>query len=91
MGTPPPWESSCLAPGSALAMCWRRVAGALLVIVVCMAFAVALVFGLGRLLGLPPRLAALIAVGTAVCGNCAIAATAPVIEGRPARSPRLSS
>jgi uncharacterized integral membrane protein (TIGR00698 family) len=54
--------------------------GALLVILACMAFALALVMALGRLLGLPPRLAALIAVGTAVCGNSAIAATAPVIE-----------
>lgn len=54
--------------------------GALAIIVVCMAFALALVIGLGRMLGLPPRLAALIGVGTAVCGNSAIIATAPVIE-----------
>lgn len=54
--------------------------GSLLVIVACMAFALALVVGLGRMFGLPPRLAALIAVGTAVCGNSAIAATAPAIE-----------
>jgi len=54
--------------------------GALLVIAACMAFALGLVVALGRLLGLPARLAALIAVGTAVCGNSAIAATAPVIE-----------
>lgn len=54
--------------------------GALVIIVICMAFALGLVIGLGRLLGLPPRLAALIGVGTAVCGNSAIIATAPVIE-----------
>jgi uncharacterized integral membrane protein (TIGR00698 family) len=54
--------------------------GALLVIVACMAFALAAVMFLARLAGLPPRLAALLAVGTAVCGNSAIAATAPVIE-----------
>jgi uncharacterized integral membrane protein (TIGR00698 family) len=54
--------------------------GALLVIVACMAFALATVMFLARLAGLPPRLAALLAVGTAVCGNSAIAATAPVIE-----------
>jgi len=54
--------------------------GALLMIVACMAFALAAVMTLARLAGLPPRLAALIAVGTAVCGNSAIAATAPVIE-----------
>jgi uncharacterized integral membrane protein (TIGR00698 family) len=54
--------------------------GALIVIAACMAFALAAVVALGRLVGLPPRLAALIAVGTAVCGNSAIAATAPAIE-----------
>ncbi len=54
--------------------------GSLVVVLACMAFALGLVLLLGRLLGLPPRLAMLIAVGTAVCGNSAIAATAPVIE-----------
>lgn len=54
--------------------------GALLLIVICMAFALAFVLGLGHLLGLPPRLSVLIAVGTAVCGNSAIVATAPVID-----------
>ena len=34
---------------------------------------------LGRLLQLPPRLAALVATGNAICGNSAIAALAPVI------------
>jgi len=37
---------------------------------------------LGRWLGVPSRLAALIGVGTAVCGNTAISATAPVIGAR---------
>lgn len=54
--------------------------GSVVVVVACMAFALGFVLLLGRLLGLPPRLAALIAVGTAVCGNSAIVATAPVIE-----------
>ena len=36
-------------------------------------------FALGRALGLNPRLATLIAVGNAICGNSAIAAVAPVI------------
>lgn len=35
-----------------------------------------------RALGLPPRLGALIAVGTAICGNSAIIATAPAIAAR---------
>ena len=36
-------------------------------------------YGIGRLLGLPSRLALLIACGNAICGNSAIAAVAPVI------------
>jgi len=35
---------------------------------------------LGRLLGLPPRLAFLVAIGNAICGNSAIAAIAPVVN-----------
>ncbi|MDQ2808536.1 MAG: putative sulfate exporter family transporter [Chloroflexota bacterium] len=34
---------------------------------------------IGRLLGLPPRLAILVACGNSICGNSAIAAVAPVI------------
>jgi uncharacterized integral membrane protein (TIGR00698 family) len=36
-------------------------------------------YGIGRLLGLPVRLAILVACGNSVCGNSAIAAIAPVI------------
>ena len=36
-------------------------------------------YGLGRLFGLPPRMATLIACGNSICGNSAIAAVAPVI------------
>ncbi|MDR7037837.1 putative integral membrane protein (TIGR00698 family) [Methylobacterium sp. BE186] len=36
-------------------------------------------YGIGRLLGLPPKIAILIACGNAICGNSAIAAVAPVI------------
>ncbi len=55
---------------------------ALLLIFACVAFALTLAYLLGRLLRIPPRLAALIGVGTAICGNSAIIATAPVIEAR---------
>jgi uncharacterized integral membrane protein (TIGR00698 family) len=55
---------------------------ALWVVAVCMAVAVLTVALLARLAGTPPRLATLIAVGTAVCGNTAIMATAPVIHAR---------
>ena len=37
-------------------------------------------FGIGRLLGLPVRMAVLVACGNAICGNSAIAAVAPVID-----------
>ena len=36
-------------------------------------------YGIGRALGLEPRLAILVATGNAICGNSAIAAVAPVI------------
>ncbi|MBV8471245.1 MAG: putative sulfate exporter family transporter [Burkholderiaceae bacterium] len=41
--------------------------------------AIAVSYGLGRLFGLPPRMATLIACGNSICGNSAIAAVAPVI------------
>jgi uncharacterized integral membrane protein (TIGR00698 family) len=37
-------------------------------------------YGVGRLLGLSPKLSILVATGNAICGNSAIAAVAPVIE-----------
>lgn len=48
-------------------------------IVVLMLLALGVAHGLGRLLGLSGRLPTLIGVGTAVCGNSAISAVAPVI------------
>ncbi len=55
---------------------------ATVVVVVTMAAALALVLGLARLARLEPRLAVLLAVGAAVCGNSAVVATAPVIGAR---------
>lgn len=55
---------------------------ALLLIAACMAVALTLAYAVGRLLTIPPRLAALIGVGTAICGNTAIVAVAPVIEAK---------
>jgi uncharacterized integral membrane protein (TIGR00698 family) len=43
------------------------------------ALAIAASYGLGRLVGLPHRMATLIACGNSICGNSAIAAVAPVI------------
>ncbi len=55
---------------------------ALVLVVLLMSLALAMAHGLGRWLGVPPRLASLIGVGTSVCGNSAISATAPVIGAR---------
>jgi uncharacterized integral membrane protein (TIGR00698 family) len=41
--------------------------------------AIAASYGIGRLLGLPYRMATLVACGNSICGNSAIAAVAPVI------------
>jgi len=48
-------------------------------IVVVVAVAIGASYGLGRALGLPPRMATLVACGNSICGNSAIAAVAPVI------------
>ncbi|MGV1108048.1 YeiH family protein [Xanthomonas translucens pv. undulosa] len=42
--------------------------------------AIGIGYGIGRLLGLPARLATLVACGNAICGNSAIVAAAPVID-----------
>jgi len=55
---------------------------ALLLVVVCITIALALAYLAGRVFHLPPRLAVLIGVGTAICGNSAIVATAPVIDAK---------
>lgn len=57
-----------------------RAGPALLVgIVSIVALGLTLGYGIGRLLGLAPKLAILVACGNAICGNSAIAAVAPVI------------
>jgi len=50
----------------------------LVLVSIAVALGVATLFG--RAFRLPPRLALLIGVGTAICGNSAIIATAPVVE-----------
>src|SRR5690606_21689935 len=44
----------------------------------CIAAALLVVRAAVRVVGVPPRLGTLVAVGTAICGNTAIVATAPV-------------
>jgi uncharacterized integral membrane protein (TIGR00698 family) len=54
--------------------------GAILVLVVDIVLVLVVTLGIGRWFGLSLKLSALIAVGTSICGNTAIAATAPVIK-----------
>lgn len=55
---------------------------ALVLVVLLMCLALVTAHTVGRVLRVPPRLATLIGVGTSVCGNSAISATAPVIGAR---------
>lgn len=52
---------------------------ALVLVGLCITIAMLLALAAGRLFKLPPRLAVLIGVGTAICGNTAIVTTAPVL------------
>ncbi len=51
-------------------------------IVLLVVLSIASGYGIGRLLGLPNRLAILVACGNSICGNSAIAAIAPVIGAK---------
>jgi uncharacterized integral membrane protein (TIGR00698 family) len=53
--------------------------GLILGIAVVVAVAIGASYGLCRLLGLPKRMAVLVACGNSICGNSAIAAVAPII------------
>jgi len=54
-------------------------AGLLLGIAAVVAVAIPVSYAIGRALGLPARMAVLVACGNSICGNSAIAAVAPVI------------
>jgi uncharacterized integral membrane protein (TIGR00698 family) len=56
---------------------------AAVIIALTMAAALVVVLGLSRLASIDGRLAVLLAVGAAVCGNSAVVATSPVIGARP--------
>jgi uncharacterized integral membrane protein (TIGR00698 family) len=57
-------------------------AQSLVIILACVSASLLLAYFGGRLLKLPGRLALLIGVGTAICGNSAIVATAPVVGAK---------
>lgn len=64
-----------LSPVALIAAGPALLAGVAAVVVVVLAIG----YGVGRAVGLPRRLAALVACGNVICGNSAIAAVAPVI------------
>ncbi|GEO85129.1 UPF0324 membrane protein [Ciceribacter naphthalenivorans] len=74
-------ECAIVALGASISFTAIREAGPQLVagIGVVVLLSIATSFSLGRLLGLKPKLAFLIAFGNSICGNSAIAASAPVI------------
>jgi uncharacterized integral membrane protein (TIGR00698 family) len=49
-------------------------------IVLLVVLGLTLSYGIGRAMGLPPKLSVLVACGNSICGNSAIAAVAPVIR-----------
>jgi uncharacterized integral membrane protein (TIGR00698 family) len=57
-------------------------AAALALVVMLVLGTLAVVGLLGRALGIDPRISSLVAVGTAICGNTAILATAPLVAAR---------
>lgn len=74
-------EVAVVLLGASISFAAILASGLFLVVAVMATVALALVssYGLGRLLGLSPRLSILIACGNSICGNSAIAAVAPVI------------
>ncbi len=74
-------ETAVVLLGATISGAMIAGAGAALLagIVAVVAVSLAVSYGLGRLLGLPHRMATLIACGNSICGNSAIAAVAPVI------------
>jgi uncharacterized integral membrane protein (TIGR00698 family) len=55
---------------------------AMLLVFACIAVALLTAYLIGRLFKIPPRLTMLIGVGTSICGNTAIVATAPAIGAK---------
>jgi uncharacterized integral membrane protein (TIGR00698 family) len=74
-------EVAVVMLGASLSAATLMAAGPALLagIVAVVGVAIGVSYGLGRVLGLPPRMAALVACGNSICGNSAIAAAAPVI------------
>jgi uncharacterized integral membrane protein (TIGR00698 family) len=74
------WSIIGLGAGMNLSVIGKVGANGVLYTIVGIVGTILLGFALARWLGVPPKLATLISVGTAICGGSAIAAVAPVIE-----------
>ncbi len=74
-------EVAVLLLGASISLQTIAAAGVWLILGIAgiVAAALACSYGIGRALGLPPRMAILVAAGNSICGNSAIAAVAPVI------------
>ncbi|WFU08022.1 putative sulfate exporter family transporter [Rhizobium sp. CB3090] len=75
-------EIAIVLLGSSISLSAISGAGVWLIagIAIVVVLSIAATYMTGRLLGLPPKLATLIACGNSICGNSAIVAVAPVIE-----------
>ena len=74
-------EIAVVLLGASLSVSTILAAGPLLLVGIAgvVVVAIAASYGIGRTLGLPHRMSILVACGNSICGNSAIAATAPVI------------
>ena len=74
-------EVAVLLLGASVSAVTLAAVGPLLVasITAVVVVAIGASYGIGRLLGLPHRMATLVACGNSICGNSAIAAVAPII------------
>ncbi|WBV44274.1 YeiH family protein [Pseudoroseomonas cervicalis] len=74
-------EVAVMLLGASLSLPALMAAGPVLILSIALVVALSIVasYGLGRVMGLPKRMAVLVACGNSICGNSAIAAVAPVI------------
>ncbi|NLO74409.1 MAG: YeiH family putative sulfate export transporter [candidate division WS1 bacterium] len=69
-----------LGGGLSLTQVWHTGRESAVVMLGTLLMALLMAWGLGRLLRIPTNLAALVGVGTGICGGSAIAAVAPIVE-----------
>jgi len=74
-------ELAVVLLGASISAGMMMAAGPLLILGIAgvVVVAIAASYGIGRVLGLPHRMAVLVACGNSICGNSAIAAVAPII------------